>query len=96
MSRYWGDIVAGASLTHEEWIGGEEEVQYPMLFTKELLRQHSEGPETGILKGTREVTNKVAETEISDSEIYILGEDYKLVTAEYDLSQGIPQNLGEV
>jgi hypothetical protein len=95
MSRYWGDIVAGASLTHGYW-GGEEEVQHPMLFTKELLRQHSEGPETGILKGTREVTNKVAKTERDDSEIYILGEDYKLVTAEYDLSQGIPQNLGEV
>jgi hypothetical protein len=93
MSRFLGDMVAGANLTHEEVIGNKTDVPHPMLFTENLYKQHSKGAENGLIKKTETVTNKVAQTERQESEIYIIGEGYEVEAVDYDFSQGMPQPL---
>ncbi|CAJ53380.1 hypothetical protein [Haloquadratum walsbyi] len=96
MSRYFGDIVAGASLSHDDVIGGSVDPQHPMLLTEQFQQQLSEGPTTGLIEGTRKATQKVAETDRDESEIYVLGKDYNIIACEYDFSQGIPETLEDI
>ena len=96
MSRYFGDIVAGASLSHDDVIGGSVDPQHPMLLTEQFQQQLSEGPTTGLIEGTRKATQKVAETDRDESEIYVLGKDYNVIACEYDFSQGIPETLEDI